>query len=101
MSIYTDGFVRQVLAAAAAARADIPPNPVQATVTGASIDANGVRTILVGFAGATDIPTMWSSSFDMAIQVITNGNLSKLVGTPVMVVTSSSPPYIDDLIVRS
>lgn len=102
MSIYADKLADQMIEVIARVKASTLPNPVQATVTSVSVDpATGARSIFVGYGGAVDIVAMWSSAFDVAIQVVTGGDITKLVGTPVMVVTSSTPPYIDDLIVRS
>lgn len=102
MSEYTDRLTAQMLGAANAARPPSAPNPVQATITSATIDpTTGARTITVGYQGAKDIPVIWSDNFDVVIQVITGGtDLSKLKGVEVMVVTTSSPPFISGMIVR-
>ena len=104
MSKYTDDLTAQMLAAAAAAVASRPPNPVEATVDSAAIDDAGVRTITVAYAGAAGIPTKWTSAFDVVIQVVTQnqqGNMQLLVGKEVLVVTNTTPPTISDMTVRT
>lgn len=101
MSTFSEQFIQQVGNYVASLQADRPANPTTAKISSATIDSAGARTILVQFGGGTDLPAIWGSAFDMAIQVVTGGDLSKLEDAEVLLVTSTSPPYISDLIVRS
>lgn len=90
----TEALVAQILASIPKA----PPNPVPANVTSAKLDpATGLRTVLVAYSGATDIPTQWSTDFD---QVLFAKGLNGIVGASVLLITNTSPPTISTMLVK-
>lgn len=102
MSDTTDRLTQWMLQVIAQQKATTPAEVITAKVTNASVDAStGARSILVAYQGATDISAMWTPAFDVTIQGVTGGDLTKLKDVEVLLATSVSPPCIIEMIVRS